>query len=160
MKTTAWQLFNRNFKKDDEVIIIDDLDRVSLGSLIEITEEHFTLKRSLGSSRTRTFYWDQIRFMSHDGFPVKQLFGADGSATIEAEPNAKEVIRHGLNTEFGQIAFGDPFLIETVSYTLHNSGNDGPEFYEQDGEECLELVSKDGARGLLWHLPTVFYVEK
>jgi hypothetical protein len=97
--------------------------------------------------------------MSHDGFPCRQLLGSDGSSSIENEPSMKDAIRNGLVKEYRLMVFGDPFLIENVSGVLHNPGNDGPEWESEDGEECLELVASDGARGMLWHLPTVFYAE-
>ena len=159
MKTTAWQLFNRNFKLGDAVIVIDDYDKMAWGSLHTISDAGFRLVKSYGRfSRHKFFSWDEIRFMCHDGFPVKQLFGADGSETIESEPNMAAVLRTGLRQTYRQIVFGDPFLIESVAAETHNTGNDGPEHWWEDSEESLELVAPDGARAQLWDLNTVFHV--
>lgn len=161
MKLTAWDLFNRNFKDGDEVVVIDEDDRVGWGRLQMIDVNGFMLVRRspLGSTQAKRFWWEDIRFMSHDGFPVRQLMGADGSRTIEKEPSAVEVLRAGLRQEYIGIVFGDPFLIEKVSAEVHNPGNDGPEHWMEDTEESLKLVAPDGARALLWELNTVFHVE-
>ena len=160
MKTTAWQLFNRNFKDGDAVIVIDDDDRVGWGTLRSITEHGFTLVRvSLSRTRRKRFQWDGIRFMSHDGFPVRRLFGADGSYAIETEPSEAGVIRTGLAMEYVSIVFGDPFLVENVAAEIHNPGNAGPEHWREDSEESLELVAPDGARAQLWDLNTVFHAN-
>lgn len=156
MKITAWQLFNRNFKVGDEVIVVDDDDRVRCGKLKSITERGCYL---VHGNRYTYVYWSDTRFMAHDGFPVRKLMGADGHTTIESEPTAKRVVRAGLIREFGHLVFGDPFLVEQVSGFLHNPGNEGLEFDCEDGEECLDMVAHDGARGMLWHLPTVFYAS-
>ncbi len=166
MKLTAWQLFRRNFKVGDEVIVINDFDRVSWGTLGQVDGLGFLLKgavyatpRTVRRQDNRWLPWDSIRFMSHDGFPCKRLLGADGSASIEDEPSMKDAIRNGLAEQFGLMVFGDPFLIENVNGVLHNSGNTGPGWDYEEEEECLELVAPDGARGMLWDLATVFHVE-
>lgn len=167
MKLTAWQLFNRNFKQGDEVIVINDFDRVSWGRLGAVDNNglwlmgafYMTSRSTERRQGNKWLAWDSVRFMSHDGFPCKELLGADAHASLEHEPSAKEAMRNGLAETFGLIVFGDPFLIDSVAGVLHNPGNDGPEWEMEDGEECLELVAGDGARGMLWHLPTVFYAE-
>lgn len=160
MKLTAWQLYRRNFKDGDQVIFVDDDNCIGWGKLVDSTADGFRIDRTR-VGRIRFIYWDQIRFMAHDGFPVRQLFGADGSNTIEQAPTAVEALRRGLQEEFlsSHIVFGDPFMIEDAVATLHYPGNEGPKWWGQDGEECLELVTVDGARGMLWDLPTVFHVE-
>lgn len=157
MKTTAWALFRQYFKDGEEVILIDYMDRFYWGKLKSCDEEGCTLQYvgRLGAGRRR-FDWIDVRFMSHDGFPCRKLFGADGSERIESEPTARDAIREGLLLELNLVQ-GDPFLIEGVRGTLYNRGNDGLEHYMSDTEECLALDAKDGAGALLWDLSTVFF---
>lgn len=160
MNLTARELFNRNFKPGDDVIFIDGDDTIGWGKLVRASQVGFVIQRN--ARRQRFVDWDNIRFMSHDGFPVRQLFSADGSQTIQQASSVAQALRKSLEDEFhgfSQLVFADPFMIENVSAELHHAGNDGPEYYCEDGEECLEMIAVDGARGMLWHLPSVHHVE-
>jgi hypothetical protein len=60
----------------------------------------------------------------------------------------------------GTIVGGHPFILEGIaSASIVNPGNSGPEHYEEDTEEVVILETSDGATGLLYDLPTVFFWE-
>lgn len=160
MNLTAWELFNRNFKPGDDVIFINDEDFIGWGKLLSFKVTGFNIQRT--GMKRRFIEWDDIRFMSHDGFPIRQLFGADGSYSIQEASSDTHALRNALKEEFNglsQLVFADPFMLENVKAELQHAGNDGPEYYGEDGEECLEMIAVDGARGMLWHLPSVHHVE-
>ncbi len=87
-KIDAWTLFHSLFKKGEEVWIITDEDDFIFGKLLDFCDSGCQL---LSSGRTIHFRWDCIRFISHDGFPVRSLHGADGSRSILKE---KSIIQH------------------------------------------------------------------
>lgn len=203
-KPTAWELFWSLFKEGDEVICIDDEDVFHWGRLKTYSEDNFLLCRPY---RQEALHWEDIRFMCHDGFPVRKLTGADGSKLIEdaATDDIVTLIRQGLSLENKREATieatccrcgltktmrsrnyygihyddnhnatkrylcddcpssnyvaGDPFYIEGVNAVLLNAGNDGREFWNEDGEEVLVLRAKDGARGLLYDLNTIYHID-
>ncbi len=176
MKGNAWDLYRRCFKEGDEVIVIDDDDRVFWGKL-NTEELGITLRHA---KRSHFLYWEDVRFMSHDGFPVRRLVGADGDPSILKEKSAKDAIRAALTKEFSgredkssywptgyrrpipsfRGRFGDPFdVLVPCEVELYNSGNTGWYWYGQDYEECLVLTAPDGARAQLFDLSTVFYAE-
>lgn len=95
----AWDLFNRCFKRGEEVFVITDEDRVYWGRLGAVTEDEFVLSRP-GGVVTSLKWWD-IRWMSHDGFPVRRLLGADGSPSLEREPSVADAIRTAHAATFG-----------------------------------------------------------
>lgn len=247
-KTDAWTLFHSLFKKGDNVWLITDEDDFIWGKLLAFNNEECALRFK---GKEVWFRWDCIRFMSHDGFPVRALTGADGSRSIlkeqgtilrdltnvkkknnvptrfvygkpiekeqcpyceYIESNRKSVSgdviwlyctegacdwskgdqyglkpgekikcynfkpsgkKMGLTQEkehgggdddddgpvsLGRSAssFGDPFLIEDVDMKLLNLGNRGDDFEDHDYEEVIVCEAKDGAKGLLYDLETVY----
>jgi len=81
----CWDLFLRDFHEGDEVVFICGEDEFYWGRLIfpkSLVERDngFILRDVHG--RERAFLWDDVAFMAHDGFPVKQLKGADGSPSV------------------------------------------------------------------------------
>lgn len=95
----AWKLWRSMFKDGDEVVAITDDDRVVAGK-IKAKPMTCTIKR-IGFKAVE-IDWDDIRFIAHDGFPVKKLLGADGSATIEAlnTRDKRKAIRKMLTYNF------------------------------------------------------------
>lgn len=93
--SAAWDLFNRCFKTNEKVFVIDDKDNIYWGRLGLQDSDTFTLTRS-GGICVELHWWD-MRWMSHDGFPVRKLYGADGSQSIESEDSVMDIIRqaHG-----------------------------------------------------------------
>lgn len=77
---TAKELFDSMFNDGDEVVIITALDEYDHGKM-SIADDGIVLRHI---NRPDKFYhWVEVRFMAHDGFPVKKLMGADGSESIE-----------------------------------------------------------------------------
>ncbi len=149
----AWTLFKKVFKKGDEVLLVLEDDKFVFGKLVDWDDGSCLIKKTSGKSRWLP--WEEIRFMSHDGFPVKLLRHEPES--IEFEPSAARVIRNGLKLAgYNELIFADPFLIENVTGELFNLGNLD---YDSWYEEVLVMTAPDGAQGLLWDLFTVFHVE-
>lgn len=156
---SAWKLYWSMFKDGDEVVIITDDDKLYWGEL-ETHNDGIELIIIRGPSRH--YSWDQIRFMSHDGFPVKKLMGADGGKSIEKldTTDTQKVIRAALVPgSMISVTFGDPFVIEDCFGKLLHPGNCGPAWWNEDGEEVVTLQSRDGANGLLWGLETLYSFE-
>ena len=145
LNRSAWIEFNDMFKNNDDVVIVTDDDEFIWGKLT-IGYNGCELK---SLNKKKKFYsWDIVRFIAHDGFPVKKLKGADGSASIELLDTSKKVeyIRaiHGNSLKLKRkkvleklelsklkpksdepwvdfrnyITFGDPFLIEGIKETV------------------------------------------
>ena len=81
LQAKAWDLFNAYFALGDDVVLIDEDDACYFGKLDAVDEEGCWLTRPQGTRRRVN--WINVRFMAHDGFPVKKLVGADGSRFIE-----------------------------------------------------------------------------
>lgn len=85
-KLTAWDLFFECFKEGEEVVVVDDDERLWFGKLQlhpgPMLDNSFSLINFRG--KEKRFEWEEISFMAHDGFPIKKLTGADGSRAIEA----------------------------------------------------------------------------
>lgn len=84
-KINAWDLFEKTFKENDEIFVISEYDEIYWGKFKYgangIESDHFFLTQLDGS--IKTLFWLGIRFISHDGFPIQKLKGADGSISIE-----------------------------------------------------------------------------
>jgi len=182
MEPKGWELFESCFKEGDEVVVIDEDDRFHWGRMT------FD-KQGLGFAlynpyKAVAFLWDDVRFMAHDGFPIRKLLGADGSRTIELLDtlNTQESIREALSIEFPQkiisARLGDPFDIEGVVARLYHAGNSGLSYWNRfynsllqkyhseahreagwEREEVIVMESKDGAKAELWDLTTVYMFE-
>jgi len=81
MKTDGWTLFNSCFKKDEEVFLITDRDYFDWGKIIEFDNNGIKLQKN--GKRPRRIKWIDIRFMSHDGFPVRKLMSSKSDKFIE-----------------------------------------------------------------------------
>lgn len=77
----SWELFHTIFKDGDEVIVIDDNDYFHWGVLT--STEQYCILRNPYTGTVEELFWDKVRFIVHDGFPVQKLRGADGSQLIE-----------------------------------------------------------------------------
>lgn len=171
----AWTLYRMMFQEGDEVVVVNTDGNLYWGEA-HSSMNHLTLKRS--GQKAIKLDWDDVRFMAHDGFPASKLLGADGSDTIEDIDTAdlQKSVRSTLQQitkieQFGKVKptpirhvrFGDPFVIENVSGYIANTG---PENVFEWGknhnwiyEETVLLQAKDGARGMLWHLPSCYFFE-
>jgi len=172
----AWDLFHSMFKDGEDIIIIDEWDRVFWGKILVHTKDPdlgFYLQRT--HKKKRFFEWDQIRYMGQDGFPLRKLKGADGSDTIELEKSVEKEIRKQISklqlrppeiivrepflVKIKSSVFGDPFMIENCSAELFNPGNYGMQHYLEDEEECLVLKADNGAVAQLYNLPYIYHME-
>jgi hypothetical protein len=186
----AWAILYEAFKGGDEVIFIDDTDHLYYGKLILLAGDerdvYFGLKQLSG--KIDKYAWSEVRFMSHDGFPVRKLTGADGSNLIEKidtkdiQTALREVTNYILCSRCGDkiheskaitqrykkycedcamnLVFSDPFLVEGVNITIFNAGNCGLSWYGDHFEETTFLKAKDGSIGLLWEIPSIYYVGR
>lgn len=98
-KTDAWSLYHTMFKNGDEVVLVLEDDEFTWGKIVRAEKEKIVLK-SL-TDKEEKIHWDDVRFMAHDGFPVKQLFGADGSHLIEQldTTNTQKAIRQAFSAK-------------------------------------------------------------
>ena len=170
-KINAWDLYHSSFKKGDEVIIVDDEDKAHYGKIVEVHRDSLFFK----NRGMRCLDWLNIRFMANYGFPIKELHGADGSSSIELldTSDLQKTIR--LNTRQlddlstlhhvelpehnVELVIGDPYLIENVEAKIVNTGNSGWNHWLHDHEESLVLIAKDGAMGLLYDIPSVYFAR-
>ncbi len=187
---TGKDLFDACFEEGDEVVVIDIDDNLWWGRLKNITTRGLEVRKG-GWVRSfigdkKKLEWDDIRFMAHDGFPVRKLMGADGSRTIEKldTRETRTAVRAALKQEFPSqperrtVRFGDPFDAECVSTRLYHPGNSGPEYWDQfynrtlqqyyspehrqeafDKEEVIVMEAVDGAKAELWDLTTLYMFE-
>jgi len=150
----AWKLYWNMFQDGDEVVIITEDDKMAWGE-IKARGNGCWLKRYC--YKDKFFDWDEIRFMAHDGFPVRKLMGADGSKNIEKlqTEDVQNQIREGLGLEYEEkklkrIVYSDPFMIDSCKAKLVNKGNVWVPGSLNLHEEVLLLKSDDGAKGMLW----------
>lgn len=176
-RTTAWDLFKNTFKQGDFVIIVTDNDKFYWGSMA-YDEENCYLGRP--GRRVELIPWNSVRFIANDGFPIRELCGADGSISIEQMDTAaiQEKIHKELVSEteslcvydvnyqkvikrFRNVRFGDPYDIEGVRPILLK---EGPwcglkKPWNNPNAECLHLIAPGGAVGQLYSLESVYMFE-
>lgn len=120
---TVWELFNAMFREGEVVIMLDDDDEFCWGRLVLPTdpaerERGCYLQRP--GQRPKFCVWSDTRFMCHDGFPVRQLMGADGSQTIaERFPiagNVQDMYRALLLVDHGRPLVIEEKVVEKVVY--------------------------------------------
>ncbi len=153
----GWKFFYDNFKDGQRVVIITDDDEIFAGRA-EFTKLGVSITPT--RNKKRFFYWNEVEFISHDGFPVKKLLGADGSSSIEKldTTQLQEELLGSLSEfedEKYNIVRGDPFLIEQVTAKIITV-----QYPETGFETSIKLKAKDGAIGLLYNFETIFYFEK
>jgi hypothetical protein len=179
MKKSVWDLFHETFKIGDDIIIITDIDEFVVGEMVKFDEDACSI-RVARNMPLRDVEWVDVRFMSHEGFPVKKLIGADGSRLIEKldTKSTQETIRKALTrsvcggcSKLGlsegmhhyrgeifhpgcyKVVGGDPFMIEAVEAKLWNPGNEDPFFWSGNpGEEFEECIELIARDGAVGHL--------
>jgi len=143
-------LFDQMFDEGDNVIVITCFDEMVSGTL-QPDRDGFTLQ---GPSGPRRLGWGEVRFMAHDGLPVRFL--PDG--TNQHLPDLQDTTKHrnilALGQQPSRIISGDPWVLEDC--TTHLVNPHGPE--GSSHEETVVLHHANGAKGLLWDLPTVYDV--
>ncbi len=162
---TAWDLWRSQFTDGDEIIVLDERERMWRGPHLA-TEDHLIVNP--GEVREVRLCWIDVVFVAHDGFPARKLMGADGSQTAERidTTDTREALRqffHLANLPPEprpvQFAFSDPWWVEGAEGVLHFAGNDGPDHWVEDEEEVLVLQASDGARAMLWGAGSIFHFE-
>lgn len=86
MVVDGWKLFRKLFKVGQFVVAITDEDKMIWGYL-DWTDEHLVL--SYPTRHTAQYDWDTIRFIGHDGFPIKKVWGSQGQDELN---NVRSVI--------------------------------------------------------------------
>lgn len=159
----AWTVFRSAFKDGDDVIVEDEKGNFFRGKLTA-HNECVVLTRAHGNSIF--IDWDQIEFMAHDGFPVKELMKmTPEEAEKRARQSNKKIIRDILdrqklgsivrtvettkpNVHRSRSSFGGgcPFIVESVRcVAVYNRGNTGRRFWYSNAAEVLTFQSDDGA---------------
>ncbi len=159
-KVDAWTLFKKTYKQNDYVLVITDDDNVYFGRM-KYYDEGLSLTETMG--RKQFLYWDAIRFICHDGFPVEKLKGADGSDTIELleSVSTEKLIMDSLeNLDIGTLVFSDPFLIENVTSKYVQTFYPGDKVWQPETEELLLMQSNDGAVGMLYELNQIYHYQQ
>lgn len=173
-----WELFDECFNIGDDVIVVDVFDQFYWGKLIKTTETECVVQR-----RARTDYlsWDDIRFMAHDGFPVKKIKGKWENLELLDNSKTMSIIRRSLDKtpHPSRTRFGDPFdITEPVTSWLYHPGNSGRKYWNRfwnehlqqylspahrtlgyETEEVIVMEAKDGACAELWDLTTILEFE-
>jgi len=95
MDTTAWDIWEKDFKKGDEVILIDDNTMFDWG-ILDYNDKEVIL--SSGKRPARHYPHHKIVFICHDGFPVRKFLGPWPHETFDAQL-IPEVMRAALASE-------------------------------------------------------------
>ena len=139
------RLYRSAFKEGDLVVLEDDVGNYYWGKL-KTDELGIWLIRP---GRSKFFYWDDVLFMAHDGFPVQRI---KNMSQVEAERLSKmtptKAIRDYLEnipqtTNRMVMGGGCPFSFEFDAAILLNRGQVGN--WGEDTEEVGILTAKDGA---------------
>lgn len=157
-----WDLFHSQFKDGEDVVIILDDDTARQGKLTAI--EQGALIQPPGAKVPTLYHWNRIQFISHDGFPVRKLLGADGSETIAKldTTNTELAIREALldgPLKKAQAVFRDPWFFEDCSFQLVNAGRREWIHTQRCVGETLLLQSKDGAQAQLYDLAGIYWLQ-
>lgn len=158
-----WDLFHSQFKDGEDVVIILDDDTARQGKLTAI-EQGALIQPS--SAKVPTLYnWDRIQFISHDGFPVRKLMGADGSEAIakldttNTETAIREALLDGPLKKKVRAVFRDPWFFEDCFCHLANAGRREWIHTRQGTGETLLLQSRDGAQAQLYDLASIYWFQ-
>lgn len=101
-KVNTWDLFHSMFKEGEQVVVIDEDDSFHWGYLFSSDVGGIHLTRP---KRSEFIKWEDIVFISHDGFPVKKLPPSGADMFIEAMlktkkiENKQQLIRETLTTD-------------------------------------------------------------
>jgi hypothetical protein len=101
-KNITWQeLFTRDFKDGDDVIVVTEDDKFDWG-MLRIGEKSIKLVHGAdrkGKEMGHEYSYFQLTFMCHQGFPIRKLTGADGSQSVlkEDASDVQEAIRYELD---------------------------------------------------------------
>lgn len=71
MKVDTWKLFKSQFKKGEQVMAVLDDGQIIWGKL-DFNDHGISLAKGKGIVSHKAT-WDDVRFLAHDGFPVKKI---------------------------------------------------------------------------------------
>lgn len=102
---------------DREVIIILDDDKVVIGKIISWNDSWIQIKGPCGGGfgRDHHVYWETIRFMAHEGFPVRKILCAPQPKTMRKIRSLGRAarIRKALKQEFDG-TFNDTDIFQSM----------------------------------------------
>jgi len=104
---------------DREVIIILDDDTVVIGKISGWSEARVHLKTSRGKFDHHV-NWDRIRFMAHEGFPVRKILCPPQSKTMKKIRSLSRAaqLRQALKQEFNG-TFGGTSIVDALGYAAN-----------------------------------------
>jgi hypothetical protein len=74
-KVDIYKIFNDQFKIGNAIFIIDEDDHFIFGEIEDIHYDNgIRLRKHFYPPYLKWYSWNEIRFISHDGFPVRKLF--------------------------------------------------------------------------------------
>lgn len=106
---------------DREVIVILDDDKVVIGKIVAWNDMRIQIKKS-GSYFDHQIHWDQIRFMAHEGFPVRKILCPPQPKTMKKIRSLGRAasIRKALKQEFDG-TFGGTSIISALSFLINSA---------------------------------------
>ncbi len=165
LPTDAWELYRLLFQEGEQVMALDEDDRLYIGPLR--TQMDGVWLHEPGAVGDSFLPWERMVFMAECGFPARKLTGADGSATVAALNTARHVQKLRRPSprsdsdpyQYRGLGIFDPWLIENVTTKLVNPGNNAWADFYAERDECLVMRAPDGAVGCLWDIEQVFHLE-
>jgi hypothetical protein len=74
-RTDVYKLFLDEFKINDDVIIIDEDDNFIFGKIVKFEyDQGILLRKYFYPPYLKWHQWETMRFICHEGFPVRKLF--------------------------------------------------------------------------------------
>ena len=167
----SWDLFHQCFKIGDDVIIITEYDVYHWGKLTHFDDGGCKIKCM--TKKEEPFDWDDVIFMSHDGFPCKKMLTSAAGDTLVNELQARKkqnILRQILtmvryksrrtdeitlsednSINAKALMIGDPFeLIGDMGLQLFNPGNFTPYYCIDDTYfETLVMTSSEGLKAVV-----------
>ncbi len=166
--TQVATLFAQNYPIRTEVIAIDDEDLMVRGRITAITEEGVTI--TCGGLKSDTIKWPNLRFIAHDGFPVREYNGPHRLNTEQELQDLRTKLSRMESKLSGRseideiprsysrkysVGFGDPFELDCSVCSAY-LGNSGLIYADSFEAEVLLCSSFDGAFGMLWDFESIF----
>ena len=162
-----FELLKKEFKIGESVVIIHNDTTSGEGKLKY--GKLGRMERNYCSVGGKDYYWEDVIFMSHDGFPCRTLklnMTTEELDNIENEEiillmrklliQPKPKVKTVTKTIYKRIlpptrryscSGGCPFTFEDVGMKIINPFNKRDDF-----EETLVMTSRDGARGFMWDI--------
>jgi len=146
----AWEVFRSVFKDGEDVVVEDSDGKFYWGKLF-CNNDGIILTRPRGKSVE--LFWEDIEFMSHDGFPVSRIMKMSKvEAYLRAKQTPNKIIRSAFDKKIKvvkkSVYYGGccPFMMGPIFPSrIFNHGNSGRRFWHSDANEVLEFKSQDGA---------------